>query len=58
MTISLYKHLVIDMTPTPAKMHYIFNLRDISKVKIIQNNFHNRTRLNDFYLSGISRVTP
>lgn len=34
MTISLYKHLVVDLTPTPAKMHYIFNLRDVSKVQI------------------------
>ncbi|XP_060835340.1 dynein axonemal heavy chain 2-like [Rhopalosiphum padi] len=32
MTISLYKHLVISMTPTPSKMHYLFNLKDVSKV--------------------------
>ncbi|XP_026822724.1 dynein heavy chain 2, axonemal-like, partial [Rhopalosiphum maidis] len=32
MTISLYKHLVISMTPTPSKIHYLFNLKDVSKV--------------------------
>lgn len=32
MTISLYKHLVINITPTPEKMHYLFDLRDMSKV--------------------------
>ncbi|XP_008181522.3 dynein heavy chain 2, axonemal [Acyrthosiphon pisum] len=32
MTISLYKHLMISMTPTPSKIHYLFDLKDISKV--------------------------
>ncbi|XP_053977121.1 dynein axonemal heavy chain 2 [Hylaeus volcanicus] len=31
-TISLYNHVVDKMLPTPAKMHYLFNLRDISKI--------------------------
>lgn len=39
MTISLYKHLIIDMTPTPKKFHYLFNLRDISKV-LTPNQFY------------------
>ncbi|VVC43185.1 Dynein heavy chain, domain-2,Dynein heavy chain domain,Dynein heavy chain, domain-1,Dynein heavy chain, P- [Cinara cedri] len=46
MTISLYKYLVSNMTPSPTKFHYLFNLRDISKVfqgllrsNIIYQNF-------------------
>ncbi|XP_078053365.1 dynein heavy chain 2, axonemal kl-2 [Augochlora pura] len=31
-TIELYNHVIETMLPTPAKMHYLFNLRDISKV--------------------------
>ncbi|KAI4504209.1 hypothetical protein M0802_000680 [Mischocyttarus mexicanus] len=31
-TITLYNHVVLKMLPTPTKMHYLFNLRDISKI--------------------------
>jgi hypothetical protein len=32
MTIKFYAEIVVKMPPTPAKIHYLFNLRDISKV--------------------------
>ncbi|XP_014244414.1 dynein heavy chain 2, axonemal isoform X2 [Cimex lectularius] len=32
MTIALFKNVVKKMLPTPTKIHYLFNLRDISKV--------------------------
>ncbi|KAB0795300.1 hypothetical protein PPYR_12139 [Photinus pyralis] len=31
-TIDLYNNVIAKMLPTPAKMHYLFNLRDISKI--------------------------
>lgn len=31
-TIELYGNVIVKMLPTPAKLHYLFNLRDISKV--------------------------
>lgn len=32
MTLKLYKDLVIKLPPTPSKFHYVFNLRDLSRV--------------------------
>ncbi len=32
-TISFYQSIVAKFLPTPSRIHYLFNLRDISKVK-------------------------
>lgn len=33
-TLDVYNTVVQRFLPTPAKIHYLFNLRDISKVKL------------------------
>lgn len=34
-TIEMYQAIVSRFLPTPTKIHYLFNLRDISKVRLL-----------------------
>ena len=38
-TIDIYNFISTRMLPTPTKIHYLFNLRDISKVVIFSHLF-------------------
>jgi dynein heavy chain len=31
-SVDLYNHALAELRPTPSKSHYVFNLRDLSKV--------------------------
>lgn len=32
MTLGLYKIMILELPPTPSKFHYIFNMRDLSRI--------------------------
>lgn len=38
-TLEVYQAVVTRFLPTPAKIHYLFNMRDISKVSIVWQCF-------------------
>lgn len=53
-TIEMYEAVVQKFLPTPTKIHYLFNLRDISKVPLIGLSLgflwsHNDHSLHNFY---------
>lgn len=50
----MYNNVVAKMLPTPGKMHYLFNLRDISKVCISELQ---RSIYSFFFFSLFSSLT-
>jgi dynein heavy chain len=60
-TIKIYKSILTSLLPTPAKCHYTFNMRDVSKVfqGILQcdaGELDSEDRLNALWLHELTRV--
>ena len=60
-TIEIYHTIVSQMLPTPAKMHYLFNLRDISKVfqgllRANREYFDSRDSITKLWVHEVNRV--
>ncbi|KAI9188096.1 hypothetical protein H9P43_002487 [Blastocladiella emersonii ATCC 22665] len=61
MTLKLYKFVVDTLLPTPSKFHYIFNLRDISRIyegllQSTPDNFKSATQLFRLWRNEALRV--
>ncbi|XP_041838798.1 dynein heavy chain 6, axonemal [Melanotaenia boesemani] len=59
--VEIYKRLSLDLLPTPAKSHYVFNLRDLSKCVqgILQcepNQVRNKTQIFRLFCHECQRV--
>nr|CAD7438227.1 unnamed protein product [Timema bartmani] len=60
-TVSMYYAVIAKMLPTPAKIHYLFNLRDISKVfqgllRSNKDSQNNKTALQRLWVHECFRV--
>ena len=60
-TIEIYTTIVQQMLPTPAKIHYMFNLRDISKVfqglvRAHRDYFDSRETMSKLWIHEVYRV--
>lgn len=61
MTLELYKSIVNDLPPTPSKFHYIFNLRDLSRiynglVLTTPERFQNASQIGRLWRNEVMRV--
>lgn len=58
-TIKIYKDIQKSLSPTPSRFHYLFNLRDISRVyegMLMSNNNYNRALLLKLWRNEFTRV--
>ncbi|KAM9314768.1 dynein axonemal heavy chain 6 [Pholidichthys leucotaenia] len=59
--VEIYNRLLVDLLPTPAKSHYVFNLRDLSKcfqgiLQCDQNQVRDKTQLFRLFCHECQRV--
>ncbi|KAL4429302.1 hypothetical protein ABPG74_002288 [Tetrahymena malaccensis] len=60
-TVEMYMNIVQNLKPTPAKCHYLFNLRDVSRVVqglqlISKNQIENDKKIIRLWINEVSRV--